>query len=376
MTYRTFGRLAFAPSALGFGCMRLPLLADGSVDEPLAITMLRAAIDAGVSYVDTAYGYHGGHSERVLGLALRDGYRARVAVATKLPCWLVHTRADADRLLAEQLARLGCARVDCYLLHNLHAATWDRLRALGITDWLAARRAEGTLGAVGFSFHDDYDTLARILDEWDGWDLCQLQYNYVCEEVQAGTRGLRLAHERGLGVVVMEPLFGGVLADPPEPMAQLFAAAGAQPADLALRWLWDQPEVSVVLSGMSAPDQVAANLASADRARVGGLSAAEHDLIAAAAQAYEQARPIPCTRCAYCQPCPQGVNIPVLFDLYNTGQVLSRNPLGLARNLYAQLPGEQRADRCLACGECEDQCPQHIAVREWLPRVHESLGGV
>ncbi len=372
MLYRAFANLDFRPSALGFGCMRLPVLDGGAVDEPAAIEMLRWAVDQGVNYIDTAYPYHGGQSERVLGMALRDGYRERVAVATKLPTWLVKTADDFDRLFAEQCQRLGTDHLDFYLLHNLQAAGWERMRELGATDWLERQRDAGRIGVIGFSFHDSFEVFERILDDYAGWQFCQLQYNYVCEHTQAGTRGVELAGERGLGLIIMEPLFGGTLATPPEPIAKLYADAGADPVDLALRWLWDKPQVSLVLSGMSSLAQAQHNVAAAGCAQP--LSEAELALVARAQEEYARLVPIACTACGYCQPCPHDIDIPGVFSLYNSAQALGGTPVTLNRILYSQIPADRRADACVECGECEDQCPQQLPIREWLPKVHEFLG--
>ena len=373
MNYRTLGTSGYQPSALGFGCMRLPLLDSGAVDEPAAIAMLRWAFDQGVNYADSAYGYHDGHSERILGLALRDGYRERVTVATKMPIWLANEPADFDRLFREQCQRLGVERIDCYLLHNLQSARWDTARDLGVTDWLERRRAAGDIGAFGFSFHDSYTTFERILDEYAGWQFCQLQYNYVCETIQAGTRGLELAAARGLGVIVMEPLFGGTLASPPSAMQAVFDGIGAHPVDLALRWLWRRAEVSLVLSGMSSLAQAQHNVAVAARDDYNRLDAAEAAAVKAARAAFESLFAIGCTACGYCLPCPTGLDIPGLFALYNSAHALD-GPIRLNRALYGQKAESERAGACVACGECESQCPQHLPISEWMPKVHELLG--
>jgi len=218
MQYRRFGHLDFEVSALGFGCMRLPTTGKpGKIDEPAAVEMIRWAVDHGVNYIDTAYPYHGGNSERLLGAALEDGYRDKVALATKMPIWMVEKADDFDRFFDEQCERLRTERIDFYLLHNLQAPTWPKIRDLGAIAWLEKARADGRIGPVGFSFHDRADVLKEILDYYSGWSLCQIQYNFVNEDVQAGTRGLEYAAGKGLAVVIMEPLFGGTLAAPPEP---------------------------------------------------------------------------------------------------------------------------------------------------------------
>ena len=376
MQYRRFGQVDFEVSALGFGCMRLPTTGkSGKIDEPAAIEMIRWAVDHGVNYIDTAYPYHGGNSERLVGAALEDGYRDKVAVATKMPIWLVERKDDFDRFFDEQCERLATDRIDFYLLHNLQAPTWPRIRDLGAIAWLEKARADGRIGPVGFSFHDRTDVFKEILDYYDGWSLCQIQYNFVNEDVQAGTPGLEYAAAKGLAVVIMEPLFGGTLAAPPEPVQKIWDTAPGRPGpvDMALRWLWNKPEVSVVLSGMTALEHVKQNVASACASGVGTMTQDELDLVARVAEAYKVLDPIPCTGCGYCMPCPNGVDIPRNLQLYNNARVFEGNTKGLNKNLYNDMPAGKRAEACIQCGECEEKCPQKIAIREWMPRVHEAF---
>ncbi len=376
MRYRRFGHLDFEVSALGFGCMRLPTTGKpGKIDEPAAVEMIRWAIDHGVNYIDTAYPYHGGNSERLLGAALEDGYRDKVALATKMPIWMVEKADDFDRFFDEQCERLRTERIDFYLLHNLQAPTWPKIRDLGAIAWLEKARADGRIGPVGFSFHDRADVLKEILDYYSGWSLCQIQYNFVNEDVQAGTPGLEYAAGKGLAVVIMEPLFGGTLAAPPEPVQKIWDEAPGRPSpvDMALRWLWNKPEVSVVLSGMTTLEHVKQNVASASASGVGSMTQAELQLIARARDAYGALNPIPCTGCGYCVPCPNGVAIPDNFQLYNNAVVFKGSSRQLNRNLYNDMPAGKRAEACIQCGECEEKCPQKIAIGEWMPRVHEAL---
>jgi uncharacterized protein len=373
MEYRTLGKTHASVSALGFGAMRLPLRGDESqVDEVAAVEMIRWAIDHGVNYVDTAYVYHGGDGEAVVGRALRDGYRDRVHLATKLPIWSVQRLDDCDRIFDEQLVRLQTDRIDFYLLHCLQKRPWHALRDLGVLDWAERQQAAGRVQHFGFSFHDSYETLVEIVDAYD-WSFCQIQYNFVNQEVQAGTKGLRYAAAKGLGVIVMEPLFGGTLANPPPTVRRIWEAAEppSRPVDLALRWVWDQPEVSLVLSGMSTLDQVRENVAIASRAKAGTLTAAEHELLARVRDEYQRLAPIPCTRCGYCLPCPSGVQIPLNFELYNQAAVYQGSSRLLCRNLYLSLPESQRAAACDECRTCEDRCPQHLVIPELLQRVRE-----
>lgn len=367
MKYRSFGRTGWDVSALGFGCMRLPTRGGpAEIDEPLAIGMIRRGIDAGVNYIDTAWPYHGGTSEVLVGKALRDGYRGKVKLATKLPLWQLTEVAECDRIFDEQLAKLQTDRIDCYLLHALGRQSWDKVRRLGVLEWAARQKARGRIGWIGFSFHDEFPVFQEIIDGWDDWTFCQIQYNYMNETTQAGTKSLKLAAERGLAVVVMEPLLGGSLAYPPPAVRGLWDAAGQKrsPAEWALQWLWDKPEVSVVLSGMTAMDQVEENLAAVDRSRVGMLTKSDAELVAHVAEVYTSLRPVPCTQCRYCMPCPSGVDIPRNLDLYNN--MVMYNWPHTARGSYSFMKETERASACTACLQCEEKCPQQIVVHEWM----------
>jgi len=374
MQYRKFGTLDWKVSALGFGCMRLPNTGEHeNIDEPEATRMLRYAIDHGVNYLDTAYPYHGGNSELFVGRVLNDGYREKVRLATKLPSWLIKAPGDFDRYLNEQREKLQTDHVDFYLLHALKKDTWHNLRDLGVLKWAEGAIADGRIGHLGFSFHDEYAVFREIVDAYD-WTFCQIQYNYMDIENQAGTRGLKYAASKGLAVVIMEPLLGGKLVDPPGPIQEHWntAARKRTPAGWALQWLWNQPEVSVVLSGMSTMEQVEQNVASADVSAINVLTPEELALITQVRERYQKLCPIPCTRCGYCIPCPNGVNIPRNFEVYNQG-VMYEKP-DHAREAYTGISEDERASACIQCRECEDKCPQSISISEWMPRVHEVLG--
>jgi uncharacterized protein len=375
MEYRSFGKLDWKVSALGFGCMRLPVLDmdNTRIDEVEAMRMVRHAIDSGVNYVDTAYTYHGGMSEHFLSRALKDGYREKVALATKLPSWKVKETADFDRFLDEQLEKLQTDHIDFYLLHTLNAEYWKNLRGLNVLNWVEQARASGRIRHIGFSFHDKLNIFKEIIDDYAGWDFAQIQYNYMDINEQAGTEGLKYAAECGLGVIVMEPLLGGRLVKSPESVQALWNTAPTRrsAADWALQWLWNQPEVSLVLSGMSTMQQVEENLVSASASGVNRLSGEEKALVDQVRAKYQEMCQVPCTRCGYCQPCPNSVNIPRIFELYNESSMYDR--LEEARRDYAGMPLETRADVCIACQECEEKCPQHISITTWLPVVHEAL---
>lgn len=386
MQYRKFGKLDWEASALGFGAMRLPLINDvyADIDEPEATRMLHCAIDHGVNYVDTAIHYHGSNSERFLGRALKGGYREKAKLATKLFPLYVEGREDFDRLLNEQLQKLQTDHADFYLLHGINQTWWPRVRDLGVLDWAEGAIADGRVGHLGFSFHDDYPVFHEIVDAYDDWVMCQIQYNFVNGDYQAGTQGLKYAASKGLAVVIMEPLLGGILANPPQPIQALWDTAPQKrtPAEWALQWLWNQPEVSVVLSGMSTMQQVEENVASADACGVGTLTEEELALVDRVRQEYQEFCPIPCTGCGYCMPCPNGVDIPYNFKLYNDGVVYEKENPRHARFWYSWMvkgfEGEWfrkgQAVECVQCRECEEKCPQTIPISDWMPVVHQVLG--
>jgi predicted aldo/keto reductase-like oxidoreductase len=375
MQYRQFGKLEWKPMALGFGCMRLPILNQdaGQIDEPEATRMLRNAIEKGLNYVDTAYPYHNGTSEAFVGRALQDGFRNWVALATKLPCWLVKESVDLDRYLNEQLTRLQTDHIDFYLLHALNESSWHKMRDLGALEWAEGVKADGRIRHIGFSFHDAYPVFQEIVDAYEGWDFAQIQYNFMDVNNQAGLAGLKYAAARGMGVIIMEPLLGGRLVRPPQAVQALWETAPMRrsPAAWALQWLWNQPEVSLVLSGMSTMQQVEQNLEAADGSGVGIFSQAELDVVEQVRATYAELCQIPCTACEYCQPCPNKVKIPAVFDMYNAATMY--NLEDRARQAYERLPMEERADMCIACRECEEKCPQKILISEWMPEVHQYL---
>jgi hypothetical protein len=355
--------------------MRLPVL-EGDVsriDEPEATRMLRHAIDAGVNYLDTAWTYHREHSEEFLSRALQNGYREKVRLATKLPTWLIETTADFDRYLDEQLGRLGTDHVDFYLLHGLEQDRWNRMRRLEVLRRAELALADGRIRQLGFSFHDQYAVFQEIVDGYD-WTFCQIQYNYFDVENQAGVRGLQYAAAKGLAVVVMEPLLGGRLVNAPDSVGKLWDTAERKrtPVDWALQWLWNQPEVTVVLSGMSTMEQVQQNLVCADAACGEALTPQEIALVERVRQKYQELCPIPCTKCGYCLPCPNGVDIPRNFEIYSHGAIFEAP--ALARQAYAWLAEEARASACLDCGQCEELCPQNIPISKWMPRIQSVLG--
>jgi len=385
MLYRTIGKSGDEVSILGFGCMRLPVIDQDptKINEELALPMLRRAIDAGVNYIDTAYPYHSssfevpGESEPFVGRALQDGYREKVKIATKLPPWLVESPDDMERILDHQLERLQTDCIDYYLLHALNKNFWSIMQQHGALDFLDKARASGKIKRAGFSYHEGPELFEPIVDAYD-WDFCQIQYNYLDEETQAGKAGLEYAAEKGLGVVVMEPLRGGNLAGSlPEEAEAVFAGAAVKRSHVewALRWIWNDPRVSTLLSGMTEAVQAEENLKIAAEAHAGTLTEDELARVNQVKQIYRSKQRVPCTKCGYCMPCPVGVKIPDNLSLYNEFYLFdSDNSRFLATALYNMtLPPEAKADQCTECGQCLEHCPQQIAIPDELKRVVETF---
>ncbi len=379
MFYRRMNNVASDLSILGFGCMRLPVIKNESIDEKQATEMIRYAIDHGVNYVDTAYPYHNGESEPFLGRALQGGYREKVNLATKLPSWLIKSRADMDRYLDEQLKRLQTDHIDFYLVHGLMKPFWENLRSLDVTDFLDDAIADRRIRYAGFSFHDELALFKVVVDSYD-WTFCQIQYNFMDEQNQAGTDGLRYAANRGLGIVIMEPLRGGMLTKEIPSINQIWRKAPVQRnlSEWALRWVWNHPEVTVVLSGMSSFEQVQQNIAYAENSLPNSLSQEELGLFREAEIEYKKRIKVPCTGCRYCMPCSSKVSIPECFEMYNQGcmfdapDVASVNYNIVMGGMLTGSPGF--ASQCQECGDCEEKCPQGIPIREHLKKVASYFG--
>jgi predicted aldo/keto reductase-like oxidoreductase len=355
---------------LGFGAMRLPLMSvdTSKINEPEAIKMIRFAIDNGVNYVDTAYPYHQGQSEILVGKALNDGYREKVRLATKMPSWLVESYDDFDKFLEEQLSKLEIDYIDYYLIHGLYKATWPKIKDLGVFDWAKRAKNEGKIKHLGFSFHDEYELFEKILEDSKYFDFCQIQLNYMDTNYQAGLKGLKLASEKGLAVVIMEPLKGGKLAvTPPQEINEIWAKSemSRTPAEWALQWLWNRPEVSVVLSGMSEMWHVEENLKYASRSGVGSLEDNELALYEKIKDAYNNLGFIGCTSCMYCMPCPEGVEIPKVLDLYNDYYMEGQSE-NVKKRYWEEINPQSQGSNCTRCGDCEEQCPQHLPIRKFM----------
>lgn len=375
MKYRKFGKCDFEVSALGFGCMRLPIINadEKQIDEEKTISLIRYAIDNGVDYIDTAYPYHKGSSELVVGKALKDGYREKVKLATKLPTWLTNSYEDFDKYLNEQLEKLQTDHIDMYLLHALNKKSWANLLKLDIFKFIESALSDGRIKQIGFSFHDDLGTFKEIVDAYD-WNFCQIQYNFLDVNYQAGTEGLEYAASKGLAIIVMEPLKGGKLSQtPPISIKELWSSAETlrTPAEWALRWIWNRPEVTTILSGMNSMEQIIENVKTADSALPKLLSNEDLDLVNKVKLQYNELIKVQCTACNYCMPCPAGVNIPKNFTLINEASMY--NEYDKQSLAYNNLTLKERAVSCVECGKCEILCPQHLEIRKHLKEVNEAL---
>lgn len=373
METRQLGKTGVRASILGFGCMRLPGAGGKNygpdIEEDEAIRMIRYAIDNGVNYVDTAYPYHNGKSEVVLGKALKEGYRGKVSLADKSPVFFVQKKEDFNRFLDEQLKRLGEEHIDFYLLHALSTENLETVLKFDLIREAERAKQAGKIGHIGFSFHDSFPVLEQVLNAYDGWEFCLLQYNYMGEEMQAGLKGVKAAAEKGLGVVVMEPLLGGKLANPPAQVKEVFEASArkAAPVQWAFEYLWNMPEVSVVLSGMSSMQQTVDNVGYAKS--VHSFDEADKKVIMQVKEKFADMIAVPCTGCGYCD-CPQGVSISSNFEAYNDIRLYGENA---GRATYANMlqwqGPETGAENCIGCGACESKCPQKIQISAHMPAI-------
>jgi uncharacterized protein len=373
-------------SVLGFGCMRLPTHVGGEasslIDKEAAVRQIRAAIDGGVNYLDTAHTYHLGASETFLGAhVLKDGYREKVNIATKLPCMTIRKKEAIPEIFQKQLGKLQVDVIDYYLLHGLDGGLWDRMVSLDITAFMDKIRADGRVRKMGFSFHGRKDDFMRIVDGYD-WDFAQVQFNMLDEQFQAGIEGIRYAHGKGLGIIVMEPLRGGSLVGKiPAEVQRIYDTAPVRraPVDWALRWVLDHPEVTLVLSGMNSDAHVRQNLEIASTALPGGMTAEEEEVIAQVRSAYKRLLKVDCTSCAYCMPCPSGIDIPTAFKNLNNYHMFSRwsGRVGHAMYLGIQTPdgAPHWTTGCSDCGRCEERCPQGLPVRTLFKDVQRDLEG-
>jgi predicted aldo/keto reductase-like oxidoreductase len=380
MLYRTVPKTGDTLSILGFGCMRLPLTPTHGIDEARAIRQIRYAIDNGVNYLDTAPAYHLGRSEPLLGRALTDGYREKVRIATKLPPWSVRTRKDMGHILDGQLVKLKTSHIDYYLLHSLAKENWEAMLHLGVLEFLDQAKQSGKIINAGFSFHGNLDTFRTIVDAYD-WEFCQVQYNFLDEMNQVGTEGLNYGASKRLAVMVMEPLRGGSLAGQvPAQVGKIWKEAPVRrtPAEWGLRFVWDHPEVTVVLSGMNQESHLEENIKIAGEAGPCSLTSGELGLIARVRDAYTSLMKVGCTGCGYCMPCPAGVNIPECFALYNGASMFGNRREYAFHYLtrHGGITGDRSyAGLCRNCGKCENICPQHLPIQAGLKEVSALMEG-
>ncbi|MCQ2417256.1 MAG: aldo/keto reductase [Oscillospiraceae bacterium] len=374
MQYRTM-RNGTKVSILGYGCMRFTKNS-GQIQLEKAEREVLAAIRCGINYFDTAYVYPG--NEVALGKILAKNHcRDKVHIATKLPFYLVKSAAMIDKFFDEELERLQTDHIDFYLIHMLSDVEgWKRMQAFGIEEWIQKKKASGAIRQIGFSFHGSTDTFIQLMDAYD-WDFCQIQYNYLDEHTQAGRKGLQYAAGKGVPVIIMEPLRGGRLVSHlPDSAKQMFQEYSIQrsPAEWALRWLWEQPEVTCVLSGMNSMKMLKENIIAASRVQVGEFTEQDHALIARVKNEIRRSAKVGCTGCRYCMPCPHGVDIPAAFSCYNRMFLEKKNSV---RREYFQVTSfkKKRSDmtQCIGCGKCEKHCPQHIAIREELKHAEKAL---
>ncbi|MDI9482766.1 MAG: aldo/keto reductase [Bacillota bacterium] len=380
MEYRKFNKFDKPVSLFGIGCMRFPMIQTGDgavVDEEQSIQMIRYGIDHGVNYIDTAYPYHNGESELIVAKALKNGYRDRTYLATKLPVWLVEKYDDMERFLDIQLNKLETDCIDFYLLHALNKSRWDSLMELKVLDFMEKAKANGKIKYICFSFHDNNKTFKEIINAYD-WDMCQIQMNIMDMDEQATVEGLKYAGDKNIPVVIMEPLKGGKLANRvPDEIGQIYGQSRIKrtPVEWAFRWLYNFPQVAVILSGVSSMEQLKDNLRIFNDAKANCMDEEELALIEQVRQAYLKGIKIPCTGCEYCLPCPQRVSIPRIFDLVNSAfMYMSEKD---SKNNYQRfiVNDGNDASKCVECGQCENVCPQNIPIMQKLKESHIFLTG-
>jgi len=376
MLYRELGVTGENISVLGLGCMRLPVVDGnyGAVDMNCAVPLIRRAIDNGINYLDTAYPYHNGQSEMAISEAIKDGYREKVFIADKLPSWMVNNREDMDKYLNEQLNRLKIDNIDFYLLHSVKENYWDNLLSNGVLEFLDDAITDGKINYAGFSYHGEIELFFDVIDSYN-WDMCQVQYNIVDQNYQAGREGIRYAAANDVGVVVMEPLRGGTLVrNVPQEIQEIWddSTVKRDPVEWALKFAWDLDEVDVVLSGMNNNQDLNQNLKIADSGYPNSLNSEEKDIIREVRAVYKQRKEVNCTQCGYCMPCPSGVNIPANLQQLNNSYMF-QDTENARMNYYMGIKEEERALNCTECGECEKICPQMVPIQNALKDVSKKF---
>ena len=380
MQYRTYGKLGYQVSAFGMGCMRLPkIVKDGksSVDREKAYEMIRYAADNGVTYFDSAYGYHGGASEEVLGEALEGGRREKVKIATKQPFMVMHTQADIRKNLEATLKKLRTSYIDVYLIHNINQGNWENIKQRKVIEEYEKFRSEGLIRAIAFSYHGTNPCFKQVLDFYD-WGMCQIQQNFMDIDKEATVEGIRQAGKKGCALAIMEPIRGGYLAFPPPAIQAIYDEYPQKRSavEWAFRHLINFSEISTILSGVTTLEQLKENIAIFSKPDMvpGSFSDAEEKLLTRVREKYTSLASIPCTACEYCMPCPQGVNIPGVFSRFNDG-VMYASFEPAKRGYWFMGNMKSDATRCVECGECETKCPQNISIMQELKNCHEKLQG-
>ena len=368
MIYRHFSeKISFKPSAIGFGLMRLPMRADNTTDVEESIRLVRHSIDQGVNFLDTAYVYHGGESEKIMAKVLKDGYREKVKIADKMPMWLLQEEGDLDRIFFEQLERLGVDKIDFYMLHSLSKNSFATIEKFNALNWIEQKKADGYIEYAGFSFHDDLTCLKQLVDLHD-WDFCLLQFNIIDMDSPVGAEGIRYAREKGLGIIIMEGLRGGQLTvSIPndirklwDEMAKLHGVTKYNPAQFMLDWIWDNEDVGLIISGMSTFEQVEQNVNYANMSVINKMNQEQQELFKKIRQAYLQRTAINCTKCDYCKMCPQKIAIAYIFDQLNEIKRYDNQKTPTFR--YGFLGEERRANKCTDCNACVPICPQKLDI--------------
>ncbi|MFO7887354.1 MAG: aldo/keto reductase [Eubacteriales bacterium] len=377
MQYRKFGKTGEEVSVLGFGCMRFQTNNDDTKDikEDLAIKQIRYSIDKGVNYIDTAYPYHGKMSEPLVGKALQKGYREKVKLATKLPSWLIKKREDFDKYMKEQMEKLQTDYIDFYLVHAINKERWDNLNKHNLFEFLDQVKKDGRAKYVGFSFHDELPLFKEVVDSYD-WDFCQIQYNYLDKEYQAGEEGLNYGADKGLGIIVMEPLRGGKLTKKvPEDISSIFEKSERNwtPAQWGFKFVWNNPKVHVVLSGMNQMDHIDENIQTAEETTPNSLNPQDLEVLSKVEKIYNERIVANCTDCKYCMPCPNGVDIPANIEMINEAYMF--DDIEGHKESYAKfIEDDKKASNCIECGLCEPKCPQHISIMAVMKKVDRELG--
>lgn len=374
MQYRNFKKTGEELSLLGVGTMRLPLLESGEIDEDQAIAMIRKAIDSGVNYVDTAYMYHDGLSEVVTGKALKDGYREKVFLADKMPAWYAKSPEDVAAIFEEQLKRLDVDSIDMYLVHNISAPIWKLVQKHNVLPFLEEQKAKGRIKHIGFSFHDELPLFKEVVDSYD-WDFCQIQLNYMDAEFQAGVEGLKYAADKGLSVIIMEPLKGGKITDSiPDSIQKMWDSAEIRrtPVEWAFKWVANFPEVTTILSGMSNMAQLEDNIRIFGDLKANSLTEKEEAIIKNVADQYNSLIQYSCTACKYCLPCTVKINIPGVISYYNDWFLFGQNPKIREDYLTWNGPG-RRAEDCTDCKVCESKCPQGLPISDIMRQAYKQF---